>query len=73
MQRASKWNTHSPYLHLETLRVQKLLSGNSYYKTQTVNNSTRKPSWVTQALRSPVERILCHFLRDPGLMNVTVQ
>lgn len=62
MQRASKWHTHSPYLQLETLRVQKSLSGNSYYKTQTINNSTRKPSWVTHALRSSVERILCHFL-----------
>ena len=40
MQRASKWNTHSPYLHLETLRVQKLLSGNSYYKTQTILGNT---------------------------------
>ena len=51
MQRASKWHTHSPYLQLETLRVQKSLSGNSYYKTQTINNSTRKPSCVEESCR----------------------
>ena len=37
MQRASKWHTHSPYLQLETLRVQ-----NSYSENN--KNPNKKPA-----------------------------
>ena len=36
MQQTSKWQTHLPYLFLETLRVHNSLSGNC--KPQTINN-----------------------------------
>ena len=53
MQQTSKWQTHLPYLQLETLLV--LNACVSY----------------AHAL-SPVERVLGHFLWDPGPMNVTI-
>ena len=71
----SNWQTHLPCLHQETLRVLNSLS-DKYENSNNINNrhadatSGNRDSYVRKL--SLVERVLSHFLLDPGPMNVTI-
>ena len=66
-----KWQTHLPCLHQESL-IHSLTS----MKTQPVINQHADASPGNRACYvhelSLVERVLSHFLLDPGPMNVTI-
>ena len=48
MQITSKWQTHLPYLRLETLREHNSLSDNYKMSINLQRTRTRAPSWVTE-------------------------
>ena len=67
MQKTSKWQTHLPYLHLETLRVHNSFSEHCTEFMQ--ETSTWTPSWVTELVGNahaltPVERSSINFCRS---------
>ena len=67
MQKTSKWQTHLPYLHLETLRVHNSFSEHCTEFMQ--ETSTRTPSGVTELVGNahaltPVERSSINFCRS---------
>ena len=49
MQQTCKWQTHLPYLRLETLRVHNSFSEN--YKNSNKKQLAWTPSWVTELVR----------------------
>ena len=67
MQHSSKWQTHLPYLKLETLVTYKFPVSTRCHGRRVVS----KRASYAHAL-SPMERDLGYFLWDPVPLNVTI-